>query len=702
MRRLALALALAASGVGASGVEAKTLGLVFGVSAYPNLPADKQLRAPANDVRRILRALAARGLPTGEFAVLADGVEASRGDPTREAILSELDRLGEQAASGDLVVVYGSGHGSRQAAKAARKSDGLDQLFLPRDVAPAPAGSAEPFRAAIVSTEFGDRLDRIRLKGADVWFVLDSCFSGAASREAGESVRDKRVDPPEGAASVASALSPDRATPLADRPPLPEGAGKLVAFYASQPDETAREAALPPGLPLAKRSWGSVFTLALSQALERSRALSYRQTLVEAGRLLRAEAAFQSRQTPSFEGDGLDAPAPGAGATGGAIWRVEDGTILAGALEGLEEGALVALYETPDAPADRPLARAKVTEAQALQARFEVAKAGCDPLKSACPADPRGAPKAAYARLIRPAPGGALRLAGPRLAPGFEEPGFAPAARAALAAALAGPLASRVVVEEGAPDMVAWLTPQGLRLSPAEAAPQTRDAGPLVPAEVFADAPRAALAAQRALLRARQALSLRRLALAGAGAGALAVTVEARRHPRAASGKCDFAAPGEPLAEGARLAVCDRVTLALDNQGREPALPAVFFVDDGWNLIARRPLCPVGLTVADRLEPGKRLTLDIAYHPRSVSPGFAPAAGNGLLVVAAPFRAGEADLPRLCALTALNDGPAGATRGEDEDLDALIGGATPGARLPLEATGVSLSFWEVAQPQAGK
>ena len=74
MQRRPLALALALAGGGA---QAKTLGLVFGVSAYPNLPADKQLRAPANDVRRILRAFSARGLPAGDFAVLwpaADGV----------------------------------------------------------------------------------------------------------------------------------------------------------------------------------------------------------------------------------------------------------------------------------------------------------------------------------------------------------------------------------------------------------------------------------------------------------------------------------------------------------------------------------------------------------------------------------------------------------------------------------------------------
>jgi hypothetical protein len=706
--RLVAAAFGAACLLGLAPAQAKTLGLLFGVSAYPNFPADKQLRAPANDVRRVIRALSARGLPASDFVVLADGVEGTRGAPTRAAILGELDRLAASAERGDLAVVYGSGHGSRQAARAARKSDGLDQLFLPADAAPNASPGAEPFSAAIVSTEFGARLDAIRLKGADVWFILDSCFSGAASRDVEGAVRDKKIDPPQGEASVANALTPDRATPLAEQPAPPPGAGKLVAFYASQPNETAREAALPANLPLAKRSWGSIFTLALAQALERSRGLSYRQTLVEAGRLLRADPSFQARQTPSFEGDGLDAPVPGgAPAQSGATWRVADGVVLAGQLEGLDEGAAIALYATPDAPPEAALARAVITQAQALEARYALAPAGCDPLRAACAGEGSSGKdvgkakgkEAAYARLLRPAAGAALRLAPPRLAPGVDEPAFAAPARAALETALKGPLAGRVARDEGDPELVAWLTPQGLRLAPAGAEAGALDAGPLVASETFADPARAAAALERALARARQALTLRRLAQAGLGAGALAVTMEARRHGLDASGKCAFKTPGAPIEEGAPLEVCDRLTLTLENRGEGAVLPAVFFLDDGWNLIARRPACPVGLSVADRLEPGKRLSVEIPYHARAISPGFAPAAANGALVIGAPFRPGEAELPNLCGLAAFNDAGPGATRGEGDDLDALLSGATRGGpRLALEASALSLSFWQVRQP----
>jgi hypothetical protein len=699
-RRIALLAGVAATLLGGA-AEARTRGLVFGVSAYPHFAADRQLRAPKNDVKRMLKALAARGVAQGDLAILADDVAGSRGEPTRAAILAGLDRLGEEAERGDLVIIYGSGHGSRQAAKAARKADGLEQLFLPRDAA-ANDGGAEPFRNAIRAPEFGERIDRIRARGADVWFILDSCFSGSASRAFGEGVRDKQIDPAEIGVAFAAALAPDAATPLAEQPAPPPGSGKLAAFYASQPNETAREVALPPNLPLEKRAWGSIFTLALAQALERSRGLTYRQTLVEAGRILRADPAFQARQTPSFEGDGMDGAAPGATGAAEAAWRVVDGVVSAGSLEGLEAGAVVGLYDSAEAPAGKPMARARVSEAEPLQARLAVLKAGCD--KADCPTDPKSPAlqKAAYARLARPAPGAALKLSPLRPAAGLATAAWTGTARAALAGALAGPLAGRAELDERAPDLVVQATRDGLRISPNGNDPAQAETGPLTPAAVFANPELAQAAVARAVLRARQIASLQKLERAGGGAArGLVVTTEARRFGLdPATKKCAFAGEGRPVAEGAPLELCDKMIVTLENQGREAVLPAAFFLDDGWNLVARRPSCPVGLTVADRLEPGRRLTLDVPYHARSIKPGLAPTTINGIFVVGAPFRPGEADLPNLCGLTAYNDGPADGARGEaSDDLDAMIDGATRGgARLPLEETALSLSFWSVKQP----
>ncbi|QLP96100.1 MAG: hypothetical protein HZY79_05050 [Rhodoblastus sp.] len=378
---------------------------------------------------------------------------------------------------------------------------------------------------------------------------------------------------------------------------------------------------------------------------------------------------------------------------------------------------MIALYATPDAPPEAALARAVVTQAQALEARYALAPAGCDPLRSPCAGEAstektgrktgqktgEQADKPKRGGRLRPpaASGGGRRLA-PRPAPpraGCRGARFRRRrprrARRRRRRAAGGARRANA----GRPGLVAWLTPQGLRLAPAGAEASALDAGPLVTSETFADPARAAAALERALSRARQALTLRRLAQAGLGAGALAVTAQARRHGLDASGKCAFKTPGAPIEEGAPLEVCDRLTLTLENRGEEAVLPAVFFLDDGWNLIARRPACPVGLSVADRLEPGKRLSVEIPYHARAISPGFAPAAANGALVIGAPFRPGEAELPNLCGLAAFNDAAAGAARGEGDDLDALLSGATRGGpRLALEASALSLSFWQVRQP----
>ena len=341
--RALLALLVALGCVLASdAATARTRVLLVGVSEYPNFPAEKQLKAPANDVRRMQAALQARGIAGADIAVLADGVEGAAGVPTRAAILAGLERLAQEAERGDLVIFYASGHGTRQPSRTRLKVDGLDQVFLPRDAAPPGPGAApNRFETVIAGPDFGERLDAIRARGADVWFILDSCFSGSASRAVGDGVHDKKIALEDIGLATAGALSPETTTVLADlAPALPAGSGRLTAFYASQPNETAREVALPPGAPADKRVWGSIFTTALTEALRRAPALSYRQLMVETGRVLRADAAFQARQTPSFEGDGMDGALPGAAGTASApAWRVNAGVLHAGQIEGGEAGA---------------------------------------------------------------------------------------------------------------------------------------------------------------------------------------------------------------------------------------------------------------------------------------------------------------------------------------------------------------------------
>ncbi|MFK8252770.1 caspase family protein [Ancylobacter terrae] len=689
--------------------DAATRALLVGVSDYPAFPPDKQLKAPANDVRRMRAALLARGIGEADITVLADGVEGSAGLPTRAAILAGMERLAQQAGRGDLVIVYASGHGSRQPSRTSRKVDGLDQVFLPRDAgAPASGGTAPAprnrFDNAIAGPDFGERLDAIRARGADVWFILDSCFSGSASRAVGDDVHEKKIELEDIGLSAATAMAPDKTTVLADlAPALPPDAGRLTAFYASQPNETAREVALPPTAPADKRVWGSIFTTALTDVLKRAPALSYRQTIVETGRVLRADAAFQARQTPSFEGDGLEGALPGAAAPGeAATWRVSEGVLHAGRIEGLEAGAVVALFPAAPQPGDKPSGHALVEEAEAVRARLSPLKPGCVPGAARCPTVPTSPAfkQAAYARLARPAPLAAFGIAAPRPWPGAgaADPTAQAAQADALAAALAGPLKDRARADEAAPALVPWMSAEGLRFMPPGLDPAEVEAGPLV-----ALAPGAAPSAEdvaRAVLRARQVALIQSLAATGSG-GDLDVSVEVRRYGYdAGTRQCAFKATPTEVDAEALVERCDKVQVAVENRSTRPMLAAIFFLDDGWNLIARRPTCPVGLTVSDRLEPGRRLLFEVPYHPRAIVPGRAPTTTNGVFVVGVPFVAGETDLPSLCALAAFNDRAAQATRGDDtgSGLDDLLDGATRGGRLPLESASLSLAFWPIRQP----
>lgn len=706
MRRLRLVLAIALLIAGLVPAGAATRALLFGVSEYPHLPPGKNLNAPANDIRRMQQALLNRGVPRAAMTVLADGVDASTALPTREAILAALTALVADAAPGDLVIIYGTGHGSRQKSASATKIDGLDQVFLPRD---GEADSGGRFRNAILSVEFGQKIEAIRRRGADVWFLLDSCFSGGGSRAAMSDVREKMIDPGEVGMAVATTLMPDQQRLLAEAPPLPPGAGKLIAFYASQPNETAREVALPANIPLARRSWGSIFTLALTRVLQNTAPLTYRQVMIEAARQLRADPAFQARQTPSFEGDGLDTPVlNGPGAVPAGVVRVQDGELQAGQLDGFEEGAVVSLHAGLGRLAAPPLAEAVIARSAAMTATLAALPAPCGRDRSRCPPPDAGSPllrKAAYARLTRPAPGAALRLAPLKRHPVRPLPEGAMArAQAALDRLLAGPMAGAAVQDESAPDIAVWATAAGLRFSPAAVDPAADETGPLVP--VHADGPDERLdeAMQRALWRARQVKRLQTLSEATAGiAGNLSIRLETQRFgPSPDSRGCAFApGSGRPLAERDAVTTCDRVTISVENTGRQAIFPAVFFLDDGWNIIARRPSCPVGLSVADRLDPGRVLTFDVPYRPGAIRPGLAPATANGVLVFGIPFQEGEAGLPNLCGLQQHNDRRDAATRaaGDDENLDDLLAGTTrSGRQLRLSDSLISLTFWPVAQP----
>ena len=181
IRSACLAAVLALLATGSS--TAKTHAVLIGASTYRNLPPDKSLRAPANDVRRMRDALRALGVRPEDIALYADGVEGSIADPTAAVIEHVFDALPPRIGAGNHVVIYMSGHGTQIPDDNGDEDDGFDEAFLPIDAIPPPAG-AERFDMTNVIRDdrIGELIDALRARGAHIWLVVDSCHSGTISR----------------------------------------------------------------------------------------------------------------------------------------------------------------------------------------------------------------------------------------------------------------------------------------------------------------------------------------------------------------------------------------------------------------------------------------------------------------------------------------------------------------------------------------
>ena len=232
--------------------------ILVGAGYYYHLDKRNQLKGPSNDVRLARDYL----LHVEEFEEdnifwLSDDPDAP-GWPRRAPILEALRSVDEKVRDNDFVMLHFSGHGSRQpaGAGATEELDGLDEIFLPGDAKGwnDDIGSVEN---AITDNELGEFISSYQRKGADVWFIIDSCHSGTMTKGLGdEEVRTRTVkgsdlgipEPvPDG--SLASAIEPARG-PAA--PPLVDDyssdfseRGMLITFAAAHTSQRAPEMRLP-------------------------------------------------------------------------------------------------------------------------------------------------------------------------------------------------------------------------------------------------------------------------------------------------------------------------------------------------------------------------------------------------------------------------------------------------------------------------
>lgn len=387
------------------GAAARSYALLVGVSNYRS-EAIPDLKGPVNDVRLMKAALQARGVD--QIQVLADGFD---GEPTRAAIGDAMTALAGKAESGDLVVLYLSGHGTRQADDGEDEIDGFDEVFLPSD-ASVDSGEKGSKRLinALIDDDLGKAVDAIRQKGADVWLIVDSCSSGTSLRSGASAVRARWVDPV--GLGITSRRSGSGTGALIDAPTLSKPvAGRVIAFYAAQSGEEAQEVnfAESEGDSKTEPAWFGLMTAKLAARLSAGDAHTYGslfQAMLTDMNLARLPGTLR-RQTPLREGNLGDALVPGSTAAGqrdGVVYRISRGKLQAGLIQGIRSGDLLSLHENADL-ADAPIGTAKVSDVAALDARIEMVATGCRESsgEGECQSSGQLSKKARFARLSAPA-----------------------------------------------------------------------------------------------------------------------------------------------------------------------------------------------------------------------------------------------------------------------------------------------------------
>lgn len=369
---------------GAAGAAGRTYALLVGVSEYPNLDSSMWLDGPHNDVQLFSEFLRSRGVADSDLRVLADGVPGA-GDPSKKAILAELDSIAARGRPGDVAFLMFAGHGSQQPAKAddlRNEPDGLDEIFLARDVGKWD-GEVGALPNAITDNELGAAIGRIRDRGVFVWAVFDNCHSGTITRAMplpGEKDRQVKpealgIDPKILAAAAARAQAagertrgggtPVReGTPELDRGGTSPTRGGFVAFYAAQSQETTPEARLPMYAPDAVSR--GLFSYTLYQVLSAHPDATYRQAIEQV--LQSYQGMGRQQPTPTYEGTGLDNLVFGA-TPGQAVtqWRVDNdnGTyrLRAGLIHQVTSDSILALVPQPTSKDGEAVGYVRVTAA---------------------------------------------------------------------------------------------------------------------------------------------------------------------------------------------------------------------------------------------------------------------------------------------------------------------------------------------------
>ncbi|CAN5717336.1 hypothetical protein BH11PSE13_BH11PSE13_11250 [soil metagenome] len=370
----------------AGGAAAAQRALLVGVSELVNQPQALWLQAPRNDVMLMRQALLKQGFAEGDIAVLADGVNGAA-LPDAQGIHDALARLLAQSKSGDFVMLYFSGHGTRlrDAGKRYQEPDGLAENFLARDVR-GQVGTDAALPGGVRDVDFDAWIGAFLARNVFVWSVFDTCSAASLTRgvkaalapeqPADDEVRFRGVQAGQLARSAAP-VAPALAVPAASNLPR----ARYVAFFASESHQVTPEMRLP------RKGRGArpqgLLTWAVAESLQRKPAtwldlfngvLSLYPPIIK-----ELEARFPERALPSPVAEGnLDLPLfvnAQQPLSTRPVWRAQRVgdrlTLPVGRLDGLDARQQVRVHATLSDGTVRD-ARAALTDIELGGARLDV------------------------------------------------------------------------------------------------------------------------------------------------------------------------------------------------------------------------------------------------------------------------------------------------------------------------------------------
>lgn len=374
-------------GISISPAHATQRALLVGVSELVNQPPEIWLSAPRNDVLLMRRALLSQGLAPSNITLLADGVDGAE-LPSATRVHQALRDLLEKSSSGDVVVLYFSGHGMRwrDPLRRLHEPDGLSEHFLARD-ARGRVGTTRAVAGDIRDTDMDRWIQAFVARNVFVWAVFDTCSATSMTRSASaasppeaqkpeDEVRFRGVRAEQLKTSAPETVDTSPATIPPAAPPIARA--RYVAFFASESHQVTPELKLPRGDRNAAPQ--GLLTWAVAEALARKPA-TWRDLFTHVINLYppvieELQQRFPTRELPSPIAEGaLDAPllsntAPSLTTT--PQWLAQrigaKLTIPAGEFDGLEAGIAVRITaQSPGGRVSHAVARVLSSDASVSQ-----------------------------------------------------------------------------------------------------------------------------------------------------------------------------------------------------------------------------------------------------------------------------------------------------------------------------------------------